>query len=635
MSDADPRRSWGFRRRIVLARAAAGFESAWAALWPSLALVGVFLVVSLLGLWSLLPAWLHALGLAALTLGLIWTLWRTRGALLWPTREAGLRRLERVNALPHEPLRSLGDRLSGGATDPATSSLWRRHQERLARALRQLRVGPPRSDLPRRDPWALRAALLLLLVVALVEAGGLAPQRLLQAFELRRADPLAKAPIELTLWVTPPLYTGKPPVRLEVARSAPGEPEVVRAPATVALPAGSEALAQLHHLSGPAPTFSLDLGEQSEPFVAIAEESAEASLLIGRSGRLRVGSAREEFGAWQIEAIPDRAPSIAFVEPPSATHRGVLRSHFLADDDYGVTSIGLHMSRLGHEDRVERIELMRPAGGATEIDDAAYLDLTPHPWAGLPVVVRLEAVDGIDQHGLSEPQEIVLPARQFQHPVARAIIEQRRRLAAEPEQREEVVAELDRLNRSPALFQNDAAVFMALRSAVLRLLSAEDEAALDDIMALLWDTALHLEDGSLSLAERELRDLQDALRDALADGASDEELERLMDELQRALNEYLDALAQQAQNLDQQQMPGARPQRDADPAPGFAADARHDEGDDQDRRTRSRPADARAAPGAAREPADGAERPDAAGRADDEPAAADDPAPAGVARSEL
>ena len=62
------------------------------------------------------------------------------------------------------------------ARDPATRSLWRRHQERLARALHELRVGPPRSDLPRRDPWALRAALLLLLLVALVEAGGMAPQ---------------------------------------------------------------------------------------------------------------------------------------------------------------------------------------------------------------------------------------------------------------------------------------------------------------------------------------------------------------------------------------------------------------------------------------------------------------------------
>ena len=119
---------------------------------------------------------------------------------------------------------------------------------------------------------------------------------------------------------------------------------------------------------------------------------------------------------------------------------------------------------------------MRPAGGATEIDDAAYLDLTPHPWAGLPVVVRLEAVDGIDQAGQSEPQEMVLPARPFQHPVARAIIEQRRHLAAEPEQREEVIAALDRLSRAPALFGNDTAVYMALRSAMRRLLDGRGRA---------------------------------------------------------------------------------------------------------------------------------------------------------------
>jgi len=280
--------------------------------------------------------------------------------------------------------------------------------------------------------------------------------------------------------------------------------------------------------------------------------------VLERSGELRIGSAREDLGSWRIEAIPDQAPTIAFAEAPSATHRGVLRSQFTADDDYGVASIALVINRLGQEERVERLELMRPAGGATQIDDAAYLDLTPHPWAGLPVVVRLEAVDGIDQVGQSEPQEIVLPARQFQHPVARAIIEQRRHLAAEPDQREEVIANLDRLSRAPALYGNDTAVYMALRSAMLRLLESDNEQAVEDVMELLWDTALHLEDGGLSLAERELRELQEALKDALAEGASDEELERLMNELQRALNEYLDALAQQAmeqaQQLDPQQM---------------------------------------------------------------------------------
>ena len=110
-----------------------------------------------------------------------------------------------------------------------------------------------------------------------------------------------------------------------------------------------------------------------------------------------------------------------------------------------MASIALLMNRPGDEDQVERIELMRPAGGATEIDDAAYLDLTPHPWAGLPVVVRLEAVDGIDQRGQSEPQELVLPCAAV--PASGGARDHR---AAAPSggragaERDEVVAALDR-----------------------------------------------------------------------------------------------------------------------------------------------------------------------------------------------
>jgi uncharacterized protein (TIGR02302 family) len=98
----------------------------------------------------------------------------------------------------------------------------------------------------------------------------------------------------------------------------------------------------------------------------------------------------------------------------------------------------------------------------------------------------------------------------------------------------------------PERYQNDIGVFLALRSSILRLMYEQKETTHADVMAMLWDTALHLEDGNLSLAGRELRDLQEALRDALAEGASDEELERLMAELQRAIDEYLSALARQA-----------------------------------------------------------------------------------------
>ena len=227
---ADPRGSWAFRHRVALARVAGGFETAWSTLWPTLMVIGAFLVVSLFGVWVLLPAWLHVLGLFGFLAGLAWTIWRSRHAWRWPDHTAGLRRLEQINRLPHQPLRSLGDRLSGGGEDGATRLLWRRHLQRLRQTVRGLKVGPPRSDLPRRDPWALRAALVLLLLVGLVQAGGMAPERLAQAFQLDRGDRTARLPVETIVWITPPTYTGRPPLPATSLSSPASRPRPVRPP---------------------------------------------------------------------------------------------------------------------------------------------------------------------------------------------------------------------------------------------------------------------------------------------------------------------------------------------------------------------------------------------------------------------
>jgi hypothetical protein len=60
----------------------------------------------------------------------------------------------------------------------------------------------------------------------------------------------------------------------------------------------------------------------------------------------------------------------------------------------------------------------------------------------------------------------------------------------------------------------------------------------------------------MSVAERDLRRLQQELQDALAKGAPDEEIERLMSELRQALDRYLQALAQDMQqNPDREAQP--------------------------------------------------------------------------------
>ena len=550
-SGGDPRRRFAFKWRLVASRLAHAFEKLWPALWPPLAVVGLFFVISLFGLWRYLPALLHGLGLVAFAAAFIFSLIKARPGLIWPSRDAGLERLETTNDLAHQPLRSLEDDLASGRGDPLTRSLWQRHRERLIALIGSLKVTLPRSDLPRRDRWALRIALALVLIVAVVEAGSMAPNRLAQAFDLTRPDGAVRESTQLIVWVTPPEYTGLPAEPLEVSDPTLGE-SLIDVTSFVSFPRGSEVLAQLHHVDGPAERYALSLAESALPFAAVGGASAEAKVALERSGELRIGTPTEALGIWQVDVVEDTPPTIALAEDPAMTQRQVMRFAFEAADDYGVSSIALHLSRPGRADGAERIELVQPAEGATELNDAAYLDLTPHPWSGLPVEVKLEVLDGLDQQGFSEVREIVLPTRNFAHPVARAIIEQRRLLADQPdEQKERVAAAMNGLSHVPDRFQNDATVFMALRSMATRLMFDEGEAAIDEVLELMWETALHLEDGNLSLAGRELRELQEALREALANDASDEELQRLMDELRQALDNYLDALAQQMQ----QQMP--------------------------------------------------------------------------------
>ena len=94
MSDGDPRQTRSFRIRLLLARLVVSFERLWPALWPSLAVVGSFVVLSLFGLWLSLPLWLHV-PLLAVFFGLLgWTLWHARLTLRVVGRDAGLARLE-------------------------------------------------------------------------------------------------------------------------------------------------------------------------------------------------------------------------------------------------------------------------------------------------------------------------------------------------------------------------------------------------------------------------------------------------------------------------------------------------------------------------------------------------------------
>lgn len=543
--------------RLRLAQAAIAWERLWPALWPAVLVAGTFVIVALLDLLPQLPGWLHLLILVGFAAAFLAALAGNLSRFRFPRLDEAARRLERDGGVLHRPLSALVDRPAGGA-DRAATGLWQAHQERLRAQLKRLRLRPPRAGLARHDQLGLRAALLLLLTIGIAAAGADWKGRLADAATPRIAGLDRGAPLVLDLWITPPAYTGVAPLVVSAgtpeesaseARSDGSQEPAPEAPTqrVLEIPEGSRVIAQLQGGRGEA---VLTIGEITLPFDETEPDIRRVEGTILGGDRLAVLQNDRVVAEWPLSVTPDEAPTVKFATPPAATERAALRLEFEARDDYGITAVTAVIRRSDGgptPDGKDSIELPLTHGGVSlpSAKGASYHDLTPHPWAGLPVEIHLTARDGLGQTGRSETVAMVLPERQFRHPVARAIIAERKKLILNPAERRGTARNLAAIGAIPEAFDNDTVVSLALRSAQRRLMLDRRDAAVGEVIELLWDTALRVEDGGLAIAERQLREAQEKLQEALAGDAPDAEIERLMDELQRALDRFLAALAEQ------------------------------------------------------------------------------------------
>lgn len=575
-----------FERKIRFSRAALLMERVWPRLWALAALLGVFVIVSLAGLWTALSEMGHVavlglFGLAALAL-LIWIVRTPAG-----TREEAIRRIERSSGVPHRPASSYEDHLTASSDSSATQTLWAEHRMRIARQLARLRVGAPEARTDRRDPFALRALLVFGVGLMAWIAGDSAADRLRAAF--RFGPPALAADARLDAWVTPPSYTSIAPIiladgarpglqtlpvandkgeievpersQLIIRGSGTGTRgftlEIIRddgAPEQIDVkPEGAEGDASRSHNPNVPPTLRSDV--------------AEAKIDLMRSASVRVvGHAAPP---WVFRVIPDKPPTIALSKEPQRLPRGSLKLTYKMADDYGVASAEGRITRAkphaddpatswarpeankGPRPPLERppaLSLRLPRANAKEGEAFSYHELTAHPWAGSRVQLVLSAKDHAGQVGKSAPVELILPQRRFSNPIAKAVVEQRRYLVEDPRNRDRVAFAIDAIALEPEGFINDRRAYLGLRSAHWRLKRDRSRLGMKSVVDQLWHVALRLEDGDLSDAERALRQAQEELSKALQDGASDEEIQRLMNQLRQALNDFMEQLQRQAQN---------------------------------------------------------------------------------------
>jgi uncharacterized protein (TIGR02302 family) len=529
-------------RRLVLARAALLWERAWPALWPAMATLGLFLALALFDLPPRLPDFAHLALLILFAALLAGSLFYFVREFALPDRAAARRRLETASGFKHRPLAALEDKIAGGAADPAAQALWRAHLMRMAEEAKRLKVGAPAAGLLTRDPFALRMALGLVLLIGAIDAGGDWWDRIVRSATPSFDFGAPAVPVALDIWVSPPEYTGLPPHFLSAADEA----------APVGVPVGSTVLAQVH---GGKAVPQLVLDDKAADFTRIDDTNYKGSATIAAGKKLAVVQNGRTLGAWPINVIPDLPPTVAWAKPPSHTERGVLHLEYKANDDYGVEGVKAIIRRKDDKSgETLTLDLPLPGAHLKEAASSVYQDLTPHPWAGLPVEMTLRAVDALGQTGDSDTVTTVLPERVFHNPVARAIIEARKELTVHPEERREVAETLSDLSIRPSFFGNDIVVFLALRTAQARLLLNRDPDAIPAVQQLLWDTALRIEDGRTSTSQNDLRTAMQRLQDALARNAPDPEIDRLMHELQQAIDRYLQAMLQQMLRQPPQQM---------------------------------------------------------------------------------
>ena len=573
---SDPIRDGDALSRLKLAQALdrAIYAIAWERAWPNLArlltVIGLFLVVSWAGLWLSLPFVARAIGLvifAGIAIAALFPLIRFR----WPSREEALSRLDRGSGIRHRPATTLTDTLT--SQDPVAKALWQAQRERTLASLKRIRAGLPHPRLALHDPWALRALVMVMLVATFFAAGDERAMRLGAAFDWNGV--LAPTNVRVDAWVTPPLYTGKPPIILSAANK---EAAALPASGPLAVPAGSTLIVRSSGgsldvavsggLKEVAPTEAAPKGTNEKHFAVAADGTAHVRAPSGQP-------------QWAFAATPDRPPTIALAKDPERQARGALQLSYKIEDDYGVTGADAHIAirpadakdnikdagKNGSKDNAKdnskdadakgaarplfqppQFPLVLPNARTRNGVGQTVKDLSEDPYAGADVTLTLTAKDEAGNEARSEPFNLRLPERLFTNSLARALIEQRRILALDANRNSEVYTALDALMIAPELFTPDAGCYLGLRSLASQLEAARTDDALREVVASMWAFAVTIEDdgvaGSVNAA---LRSAQDALKAALERGASEDEIRVLTQKLREAMAGKVRDLARRAE----------------------------------------------------------------------------------------
>jgi uncharacterized protein (TIGR02302 family) len=491
---------------------------------------------------ALAPRAVWALVIVTL-LALIWALVSGVKRFRMPTHIEALHRLD--STMPGRPISALIDHPAIGADDPGALSVWQVHLARMAARTADARAPLPDLRVTDRDPYGLRFLVVTGFAMALLFG------TIWKVTEV--GDALAGSP-QASLggpswegWVEPPLYTGLPSLYLNDILAE-----------TFEAPAGSRITLRMYGDAGDiAVTQTLETEITPRDPAQLSQQ-----FTLRQTGDLTITGANDR--SWRITMLQDQPPNVVLAEPLSGVPPGSVQIIYAAQDDYGIAGgrvlIALNPSRADRRygltvdpERREPLSLDLPlpySGSRADFSEILVEDLSQHPFANLPVRLTLTVEDDAGQTGETMVEIDRLPGRRFFDPLANALIEMRRDLLWSRENATRVAQLLRAISyRAEDLFEDETAYLM-VRTAIRRLETAVDGVSLetrDQVAEILWNAALVIEEGDIANAIARLRRAQDRLEEAMRQGASDEEISQLMQELREAMDEYMQELADNAE----------------------------------------------------------------------------------------
>lgn len=543
------------RRAVGLTRVGLWWERLARSFWLAATLAALALAALWLGLVAALPgpalpwvAGLWALFFCA-TLLAGWRVFRR------PTQAEAVARVD--SRLAGRPLNALGDRMVLGG--PQAAPLWRAHLAQAQATAATARPVAPDAGLVHRDPYALRLIGLTALAMAVL-FGGAGPAGQGLAAIAASWKPAPRPPGETVAagpswegWAEPPRYTRRPTIYLNALKDD-----------ALTVPEGTELTFRLY---GEGAQVAQDVGPpatEADPPAGAAPGATQGAAPVEtlrfsavRTGRVEVGG--RDFA---VTVTPDDAPAVQLAALADRRADGRFAQGFTASDDNGIAAgsarIELDLAAVDRRfglsadpEPREALTLDLPLPGAgqrRQVTGTLSADLARHPWANLPVRVTLSVRDGIDQTAATPPTAMILPGRRFFDPLAAGLIEMRRDLLWSRGN----AARAARLIRA-MVWQPDRAVPDEAARAVVAAVQALEGPALtpearDSLADSLWEAAVQIEDGGLSDALARMRQAQERLSEAIRNGASPDEIQRLMDELKAATDDYLQMLAERGED---------------------------------------------------------------------------------------